>query len=77
MTLERWVTGRDEGRRNFGQWYLHKQENMGKVEKQEVVQFVWSIEGHAGVVGNKGISIPYLTLNVLLRHLYSIQLSVD
>ena len=47
-------TGRDEGRLNFEQWYPCKRENMGKVEKQEVVQFVWSIKCYAEIVVIKG-----------------------
>lgn len=31
-----------------------KRENMGKVEKQEVVQFVWSIKCYAEIVVIKG-----------------------
>lgn len=30
--------------------------NMGKVETQEVVQFVWSIKFYTGVLGNEGTS---------------------
>lgn len=48
-------TDRDEGRWNLGQWYLHKQENMGKAEKKNwsslsgassVMQEQWGTKGH-------------------------------
>lgn len=66
----------DEGRWSFSQWYLQRQEKLGKVETQKVVQSVWSIECYTGLVGNKGTYIPCLILNIQLRCLYSIQLTV-